>query len=490
MSPLTLLERPPAPPAAPAPRPPRAGATLAPRVPRTVGETRAQVRQLVVGLVALPLTVLPFVAYLNMTPEGRLVRDRALVALAPPRLPTLSPEQRAAAVAAAPRYDNAVMALAYHGIGSAGDGEGGFVISAKQFGEHLATLKAAGMRTVTAAQVAAAFTGGEPLPPNAVMMSFDDGRSDAMMFADPLLDQADMSATMFLIADAASKPGIYYASWERVESYAGSGRWDIQSHTAASHREHKAVGGDSLPLLTSLRPGESLAGYGARIDDDLEKASAAIEAHVGRRPVAFAYPFGAYGADRSNHPAIAGILRDKVARQYAVAFHQDEQETVPLLTADHDLLRLRRVEVQNWSGLELLERIERARQLAAEPDGAPATTTPEAPAPPVAAGQAPTGSGDTSSPPSTSPGPAAARSVAPLTTVAPSPAGIPAILPAAPSVNVTVPTATTPTVTTPPAPVVTTPPTQPPPPTASPPTTTPPATVCKPAGKSGKCAGG
>jgi Polysaccharide deacetylase len=217
MSPITsLLERPPAPPAAPAPRAPRAGATLALQVPRTVGKTRAPVRQLVVGLVVLPLTVLPFVAYLNMTPEGRLVRDRALVALAPPRLPTLSPKQRAAAVAAAPRYDNAVMALAYHGIGSAGDGEGGFVISAKQFGEHLATLKAAGMRTVTAAQVAAAFTGGEPLPPNAVMISFDDGRSDAMMFADPLLDQADMSATMFLIADAASKPGVYYASWERV----------------------------------------------------------------------------------------------------------------------------------------------------------------------------------------------------------------------------------------------------------------------------------
>jgi peptidoglycan/xylan/chitin deacetylase (PgdA/CDA1 family) len=478
MSPITsLLERPPAPPAAPAPRAPRAGATLALQVPRTIGKTRAPVRQLVVGLVVLPLTVLPFVAYLNMTPEGRLVRDRALVALAPPRLPTLSPKQRAAAVAAAPRYDNAVMALAYHGIGSAGDGEGGFVISAKQFGEHLATLKAAGMRTVTAAQVAAAFTGGEPLPPNAVMISFDDGRSDAMMFADPLLDQADMSATMFLIADAASKPGIYYASWERVESYARSGRWDIQSHTAASHREDKAAGGDSLPLLTSLRPGESLAGYGARIDDDLEKASAAIEAHVGRRPVAFAYPFGAYGADRSNHAAIAGILRDNVARQYAVAFHQDEQETVPLLTADHDLLRLRRVEVQNWSGLELLERIERARQLAAEPHGAPATTTPEAPAPPVAAGQAPTGSGDTSSPAGTSP----AR--------APSPAGLPAILPAAPSAGVTVPPVTTPTVTTPPAPVVTTPPTSPPT-TSAPPTTTPPATVCKAAGKSGKCAGG
>ena len=219
MSQITsLLERPPAPTA------PRADPVFVAKPPRTVGRTRAQVRQLVVGLVALPLTALPFLGYLNLTPEGRLVRDRALVALAPPSLPTLSPEKRAAAVAAAPRYHGAVMALAYHGIGSASDGEGGFVISHKQFGEHLATLKAAGMHTVTAAQVAAAFTGGKPLPPNAVMLSFDDGRSDAMMFADPLLAQAGMSATMFLIADAASKPGVYYASWDRVESYARSGR--------------------------------------------------------------------------------------------------------------------------------------------------------------------------------------------------------------------------------------------------------------------------
>ncbi len=420
------------------------------------------------GLVVLPLTALPFVAYLNLTPEGRLVRDRALVALAPPSLPILSPEEHAAAVAAAPRYDGAVMALAYHGIGSAADGEGGFVISPKQFGEHLATLKAAGMQTVTAAQVAEAFTGGEPLPPNAVMLSFDDGRSDAMMFADPLLAQAGMSATMFLIAEAASKPGVYYASWDRVESYARSGRWDIQSHTAASHREQRAAGGDSLPVLTSLAPGEALDGYEARIGEDLEKASAAVERHVGRRPVAFAYPFGAYGADRSNDSAIAGILRDKVARQYALAFQQDEQETVPLLTPDHDLLRLRRVGVQDWSGLELLERIDRARQLA-EPDGG-AATTPDAADAPVVAGQTVTGSGEASSNmTSTSPAGGAARTASRRAGAG---STVPVVTPRPTGAGPTAPAATSPTATSPP------------------PANAPPTTLCTPAGKSGKCRGG
>src|SRR5690349_8556552 len=121
---------------------------------------RSSLRQLVFGLTALPLTAVPFVAYANLTPEGRLVRDRAIVAISPPTLPTLSSRAVDAASARAPRYDGAVMALAYHGLGSSVDGEGGFVLSPKRFGEHLATLRAAGMNTVTAAEVAAAFTGG------------------------------------------------------------------------------------------------------------------------------------------------------------------------------------------------------------------------------------------------------------------------------------------------------------------------------------------
>lgn len=454
---------------------------------------RHQVRQLMVGLMALPLTAVPFVAYANLTPEGRLVRDRAIVALAPPNLPTLTPRTLDAAAAAAPRYEGAVMALAYHGIGSASDSEGGFVVSPKRFGEHLAILRAAGMHTVTAADVAAAFTGGPALPPNAVMLSFDDGRADAMMFADPLLKQAGMAATMFVIAGAASEPGVYYASWDKIEGYAKSGRWDIQSHTAESHREQAAAGAGSLPALTSLAKGESLEEYRIRIREDIREAGDAIEKHVGRRPVAFAYPFGAYGADRSNDPAIVDILRDEVNREYRVAFQQDDQETVPLLTPDQDHLLLRRVEVENWSGLQLLQRIDRA----ARPgpwDGvvAPAPeqlALPVGPLLPTPAAGAPSTSttlpraGATTA--TTRRAPASAVNPV-LSNVTVPPVAVPPVAVTLPAVNVTVPP-----VTVPPLPIVTTtPPTTRPPATT---TTTRPATTtttaCKPAGKSGKCAG-
>lgn len=460
-------------------------------VERSMISPRNQVRQLMVGLTALPLTALPFVAYANLTPEGRLVRDRAIVALAPPTLPTLTPRAVDAAVASAPRYEGAVMALAYHGIGSASDSEGGFVVSAKRFGEHLATLRAAGMNTVTAADVAAAFTGGPVLPPNAVMLSFDDGRSDAMMFADPLLKQAGMAATMFVISGAASEPGVYYASWDKIEGYAKSGRWDIQSHTAASHREHAVAGAGSLPALTSLARGESLEEYRIRVREDLRDANDAIEKRTGRRPVAFAYPFGAYGADRSNDPAIIDVLREEVASEYQVAFQQDDQETVPVLTADQDHLLLRRVEVENWSGLQLLQRIDRAARPGpwdgAVPPAPEELALPVGPLLPAPQASAPSTS---TTVPRAAATPAAPTRRAPANAANPalSAVTVPPVSP--PPVNATVPpvNVTVPPVTVPP-PVVTTAP-----PTTKPPTTTtrppsPPTTQCKPAGKSGKCAG-
>ncbi|HYX44977.1 MAG TPA: hypothetical protein VE760_08035, partial [Acidimicrobiales bacterium] len=86
---------------------------------------RRGLRQTIVGLFALPLSVLPFVAYGTLTPEGNLVRDRVVVRISPPSLPKLSAGQKAAARARAPRFSGGAVALAYHGIGSASaDGEG------------------------------------------------------------------------------------------------------------------------------------------------------------------------------------------------------------------------------------------------------------------------------------------------------------------------------------------------------------------------------
>ena len=79
-------------------------------------EARASRRQLFIGLIVLPLSLLPFIAYGTMTPEGRLLKDKAELAVAPPQLGSIG-GLRAGLDGAIPMYRNAVMPLVYHGVG-------------------------------------------------------------------------------------------------------------------------------------------------------------------------------------------------------------------------------------------------------------------------------------------------------------------------------------------------------------------------------------
>lgn len=318
---------------------------------------RAGARQLLLGLLLVPLSVLPFVAYGTWTPEGRFLTDRISAQLDPPEVPVLDAAQRAQARALAAPYSGSVLPLVYHGIGSTSDAEGGLVVSPETFAEHLAVLRAAGMQFVTAREVAAAFDGGPPLPDRAVMITFDDGRADALLWATPLLEQAGAVATMFVIADEAESPGTYYAGWSDLDV---PKVWDIESHTADLHHMVDVRGRD-LPALTARLEGENVAGWRQRVRADLDRADAEIAKETGRRPVAFAYPFGAWGGDdRTNDPAIAGLLQEELARHYRLAFTQDEQETIELSGPASPRLGLRRLEVGDWSGTELLRQIQAA----------------------------------------------------------------------------------------------------------------------------------
>jgi peptidoglycan/xylan/chitin deacetylase (PgdA/CDA1 family) len=319
----------------------------------------------------LPLSVAPFLAYFNLTAQGRLIWERMRVAVSPPHLSELPPSERAWAQARAPEYQGGVALLVFHGIGAGADGDGNLTTSPEHFGEQLQMLRAAGMHAVTAREVAAAFAGQSELPPNAVMISFDDGRSDAMMFADPMLREADMRATMFVITDSASEPGIYYESWDGLRSYAADGRWDIESHSAGSHYEQDVPGnGPSLPALTSLGYDEQLEDFTIRVRQDLRHASQAIEAHGFGRPVAFAYPFGAHGTgydDRTNDARLGPILLQAIQTEYAIAFDQDDQAAWGLASCGDDPYHLQRLEVGDWTGRELLSRIADAAEAFSPP---------------------------------------------------------------------------------------------------------------------------
>lgn len=338
------------------PSPPRPDSSATTGSPSRRRRLTRPARQALVGLLALPLSILPFVAYAEFTPEGTLLYAKIHEAVAPPQLPHYDAATVAAMRARAPHWSGLAAVLVYHGIGASSP-EQRFTISPERFTEQIATLKASGMNPVTAAQLAAARSGTGALPDNAVLITFDDGRTDAFLWADPVLEQASWVATMFVITSEAEQTGLYYESWDDIASLADTGRWDIESHTAAMHHEQDAAGGQVLPALTSLLPGESIASYQARINADLDTSMATVTDRVGTAPQALAYPFGAYGAERANDPRIRGLLAKAVGQRFTLGFEQDDQSSAPLAGCSGNPLRIRRLEVGDWSGPELVDQL-------------------------------------------------------------------------------------------------------------------------------------
>jgi hypothetical protein len=122
------------------------------------------------------------------------------------------------------------------------------------------------------------------------------------------------------------------------------------------------VDGKELPALTSLGDGETLAQYRTRVRADLGRADRALSEHAGKKPVAFAYPFGAYGADRTNDPRVRAALRGEIARRYALAFQQDDQDKMALATPYDERTELRRLEVGDWSAHQLMQKVAAAAE--------------------------------------------------------------------------------------------------------------------------------
>jgi peptidoglycan/xylan/chitin deacetylase (PgdA/CDA1 family) len=164
------------------------------------------------------------------------------------------------------------------------------VMSVARFAAQMDVLAAAGYHPVHVA----AFASGRPLPPRSVLITFDDGYASTLRYAYPILARHGFPATVFLITDRVGQPG--YLTWADVRRMRGL--IDFGGHTAALHYR---IG--RTPALEAVPAAVALA--------DLRRCRAAIAEHVGRPPLAFAYPFGAVTA------GTAAIVREA---GFSVAF--------------------------------------------------------------------------------------------------------------------------------------------------------------------------
>lgn len=163
-----------------------------------------------------------------------------------------------------------VPVLNYHQINN--EAHNVLTLSSQEFDAQMNYLSKSGYSTISPEQLADFLETGRALPPNPILITFDDGYEDNYRVAYPILQKYNFTATFFIITDFAGASG-RYMSWKQIEEMKSKG-FTFESHTV----NHVA-----LPTLA---------------DDDIRtelvKSKEVLEQRLHQKVEYLAYPGGLY----------------------------------------------------------------------------------------------------------------------------------------------------------------------------------------------------
>ena len=196
-------------------------------------------------------------------------------------------------------YMDRVVVLMYHHIDWEFDSR--VTITPAKFAEHLDTLSDRGYNVITLDKFRDFLKGEAEIPPNAILITFDDGYESFYNYAYPLLKERGMSATMFMVvAQIGEKESqLPKLDWSQMERMIGSDMY-FQSHSYDSHFYVyiDAEGNWMKPALvaqiylTEEGRNETYEEHRARIHEDLRRSKELLEQGLGVPVDFFSVPYG------------------------------------------------------------------------------------------------------------------------------------------------------------------------------------------------------
>lgn len=217
--------------------------------------------------------------------------------------------------------------LSYHEIAEVKDAlVPGYAVTPAEFAAQLAWLKQQGNQFVSMEQVVADAAGRKPLPPKAVLLTFDDGYSSVYRQAFPLLKTYHAPCVVALVGgwmeksggsfdfDGRQLPRSNLLSWPELREMEASGLVEIASHTHDMHEGILANPQGNLEPAAIARqwfPAEGRyedeARYERRVRADLQRNSALIAKRTGKRPRVMVWPYGRYNIETRRIAAKLGM---------------------------------------------------------------------------------------------------------------------------------------------------------------------------------------
>jgi biofilm PGA synthesis lipoprotein PgaB len=192
------------------------------------------------------------------------------------------------------------------------------IITVKQLDEHLYSIKQNGFQLITMDQYMDFILHENPVPDNAVLLTFDDGYETFYTNVYPLLRKHGVTATDFVIVssiDNTNYKGRTKLSLDQMRAMKKTGM-SFYNHTFASHayalvdREGRQRYGPLMShqiYLKKFKRLETQQEYEKRICNDLTKAEIQLRKELGNSRSALAFPYGAYSLTTLKIASKAGI---------------------------------------------------------------------------------------------------------------------------------------------------------------------------------------
>jgi biofilm PGA synthesis lipoprotein PgaB len=181
-------------------------------------------------------------------------------------------------------------------------------VKPERFEGDLKMLKENNFNVISLKDMIKAMEGNGKLPPNAVVITIDDGYESVYKYAYPLLRKYNMPATTFVITswiEGDIEPNKEYGAMNegQVREMYKSGLMDIQSHSNKGHdyivRNEKGDLGGMLAFQKydkKTKAYETEENFRTRVVEDLKISIPLIEKYTDTKPDAFCFPFGHYNS--------------------------------------------------------------------------------------------------------------------------------------------------------------------------------------------------
>jgi peptidoglycan/xylan/chitin deacetylase (PgdA/CDA1 family) len=191
-------------------------------------------------------------------------------------------------------YRNKVVVVTYHDVSP--DVYSRFVITPQAFSSQLDEFSEKHFHVITDKQFADFLHRRGQIPPNAVLLTFDDGYQTMYRYVLPILRAHHMQGTFFQIVASADKSDSSKLSWSEIKSMHEEGM-AFGSHTYDSHYhvfiDHRPVAAFNTPILRNGHM-ETPAEYHERVYNDFVRARKRLSQAIGEPVTLFAWPYG-YG---------------------------------------------------------------------------------------------------------------------------------------------------------------------------------------------------